>query len=227
MISVRNLTQCSGIQLRAAATMSKLRFSYPLRWRSGFAPLSRSWLSRAPAIRSAASRQSSRGTVGLAVTISLAETLKRPASYCKMAAPGAGWSPSEDEALMGVDDGCDGNRAGSAKAPVAAEELVLAPVVFRCIAALLDGLLLLSLSAIALVSGLRGRVAFNGIDWESFYYVWLHLPTLCTVSVRQRSASDSSSTSSRWPIYCDISPTAFLLHLYFEVVRAATTMARM
>ena len=63
----------------------------------------------------------------------------------------------------------------------------LAPLTLRCVAALLDGLLLLAGSAVVLFSGLRGKAQSHsdGMDWESFYYVWSHLPTLCTLSTRR------------------------------------------
>ena len=85
---------------------------------------------------------------------------------------------------------------------------------------------------------------FDSVDWESFYYVWSHLPTLCTLSPPRRAltADGNPSGNSRsglivekeksseddwrlgwwcaalqWPLHCDISPTAFFLHIYFDV----------
>ena len=101
----------------------------------------------------------------------------------------------------------------------------LAPTSLRVVAALIDGLLLLASSALTLLCGLRvGRdgPGFDGIDWESFIYLWSHLPTLCTLSNRRNTLSSSDGASSResalqWPIHCDISPTAFFAHIYCEV----------
>jgi len=102
----------------------------------------------------------------------------------------------------------------------------LAPIPLRVLAALIDGLLLLAGSALTLLCGLKsGRAAasqFDGVDWESFIYVWSHLPTLCTLSVRRNtlvSERDGSLSVSalQWPLHCDISPTALLAHIYCDV----------
>lgn len=87
-----------------------------------------------------------------------------------------------------------GEAAGGGDGAEVSEQGELAPLLTRCLAAAIDGLLLLSLSAFALLSGLRGggRVRFEGVDWESFYYVWAHLPTLCTVSARRHAVRASA-----------------------------------
>lgn len=136
----------------------------------------------------------------------------------KSPVPGAGWSAADDDVLVKKSTGAGVNVMADAS------QLPLAPVLARCVAAVIDGLLLLSLSALALLTGLRGgRVQFDGVDWESFYYIWSHLPTLCTVSVRRPQTPSaapgrgSAATVQQWPLFCDISPTAILLHLYFDV----------
>lgn len=102
----------------------------------------------------------------------------------------------------------------------------LAPTSLRVVAALIDGLLLLASSALTLLCGLRvgrGGSGFDGIDWESFIYLWSHLPTLCTLSNRRNTLSSSDGggpsreSALQWPIHCDISPTAFFAHIYCEV----------
>ena len=80
-------------------------------------------------------------------------------------------------------------------------------------------------SALTLLCGLRvgrGAPGFDGVDWESFVYLWSHLPTLCTLSIRRNTLSTSDGSGSKesalqWPIHCDISPTAFFAHIYCEV----------
>jgi len=48
-----------------------------------------------------------------------------------------------------------------------------------------------------MLSGLRGKAQSHsdGVDWESFYYVCSHLPTLCTLSTRRNTMTDGSASA--------------------------------
>lgn len=111
-------------------------------------------------------------------------------------------------------------------------EPALASLPNRCLAALIDGLVLLLLSALTSAVGLRyynlARWMEISVDWESLHFMWFHLPTLCTLRpgtpVEQTIASsgmgaksDRDVASLSWPIHCDISATAMMAHVYFDV----------
>jgi len=102
-------------------------------------------------------------------------------------------------------------------------EQTLASVGQRFAAVMIDGLALLSISALrCYFSGVFERVAREGVDLESFYYYWLTVPTICALTSSESApgsprSADGEASESQSSLQCDISPAAMVANVFCDV----------